>query len=153
MIAVISTSLQKCYRCCGCAQKIHHECLPKALQHCDGGAIGKMIVLHNEILKEDNGLTVKIPEGKTPVLVFINSKSGANQGEPVLRKLLSYLNRHQVYDLADGGPKKGLLFFKDVPNLRIMACGGDGTFGWIQSAIDDLGEWKFRYYHDNQQVK
>ena len=28
--------------------------------------------------------------------------------------------------------------YKKVPNLRILACGGDGTAGWILSTIDSL---------------
>lgn len=32
-----------------------------------------------------------------------------------------------------------LELYKKVPNLRILACGGDGTVGWILSEIDSLG--------------
>lgn len=32
-----------------------------------------------------------------------------------------------------------LELYKKVPNLRILACGGDGTVGWILSHIDSLG--------------
>ena len=31
-----------------------------------------------------------------------------------------------------------LELYKKVPNLRILACGGDGTAGWILSVIDSL---------------
>jgi hypothetical protein len=32
-----------------------------------------------------------------------------------------------------------LEMYKKVPNLQILACGGDGTVGWILSVIDSLG--------------
>lgn len=28
--------------------------------------------------------------------------------------------------------------YKRVPDLRILACGGDGTVGWILSVLDNL---------------
>ena len=74
-----------------------------------------------------------------PLLVFINPKSGGNQGTKLLHKFCWWLNPRQVFDLSQGGPRFGLEMYKKVPNLQILACGGDGTVGWILSVIDSLG--------------
>ncbi|XP_068595114.1 diacylglycerol kinase zeta [Brachionichthys hirsutus] len=73
-----------------------------------------------------------------PLLVFVNPKSGGNQGTKVMQSFMWYLNPRQVFDLTKGGPKEGLELFAKVPNLRILACGGDGTVGWILSVLDQL---------------
>uniref|UniRef100_A0A4W5JQM0 Diacylglycerol kinase n=1 Tax=Hucho hucho TaxID=62062 RepID=A0A4W5JQM0_9TELE len=71
-----------------------------------------------------------------PVLVFVNPKSGGNQGTKVLQMFMWILNPRQVFDLSQGGLRE---LYRKVPNLRILACGGDGTVGWILSALDELG--------------
>ncbi|ELK13821.1 Diacylglycerol kinase iota, partial [Pteropus alecto] len=73
-----------------------------------------------------------------PLLVFVNPKSGGNQGTKVLQMFMWYLNPRQVFDLSQEGPKDALELYRKVPNLRILACGGDGTVGWILSVLDEL---------------
>ncbi|XP_068133962.1 diacylglycerol kinase iota isoform X4 [Hyperolius riggenbachi] len=73
-----------------------------------------------------------------PLLVFVNPKSGGNQGTKVLQMFMWYLNPRQVFDLSQEGPRDALELYRKVPNLRILACGGDGTVGWILSVLDEL---------------
>ncbi|MEQ2194179.1 hypothetical protein XENOCAPTIV_024925, partial [Xenoophorus captivus] len=64
-----------------------------------------------------------------PLLVF---------GAKIIQSFMWYLNPRQVFDLTKGGPREGLEVYSKVPNLRILACGGDGTVGWILSVLDEL---------------
>uniref|UniRef100_A0A8D0D5X6 Diacylglycerol kinase n=1 Tax=Sander lucioperca TaxID=283035 RepID=A0A8D0D5X6_SANLU len=60
------------------------------------------------------------------------------QGAKIIQSFMWYLNPRQVFDLTKGGPREGLELYAKVPNLRILACGGDGTVGWILSVLDEL---------------
>lgn len=78
--------------------------------------------------------------GSRPVLVFVNPRSGGNQGAKMMQKFNWLLNPRQVFDLIQsGGPRGALELYRDVPNLRILTIGGDGTASWILSHLDDVG--------------
>ena len=76
--------------------------------------------------------------GVAPILVFLNPKSGGNQGAKLMQKFQWLLNPRQVFDLTDGGPGPAIEMFRHVPNIKLLACGGDGTVGWLLSVLDKV---------------
>uniref|UniRef100_A0A3P8ZLM7 Diacylglycerol kinase n=1 Tax=Esox lucius TaxID=8010 RepID=A0A3P8ZLM7_ESOLU len=117
---------------------LHNKCASNVKPECDGGALKDHTLLPSYIcpvvLVRSASIT-PLP-GTHPLLVLVNPKSGGRQGERVLRKFQYLLNPRQVYSLDRGGPMVGLNFFHDVPDFRVLACGGDGTVGWILDCID-----------------
>ncbi|XP_069328908.1 diacylglycerol kinase gamma isoform X2 [Eulemur rufifrons] len=124
----------KCYQsvtarhCVWCRMTFHRKCELSTL--CDGGELRDHILLPTSICpitrdkqsgKSDSSMPAKgelvmqykiIPTpGTHPLLVLVNPKSGGRQGER-------------------------LNFFRDTPDFRVLACGGDGTVGWILDCID-----------------
>lgn len=87
-------------------------------------------ILGDEFLSDSNS---------TPLLVFVNSRSGPQQGQLLITQLRRLLNPIQVWDLGeDGGPETVLESFCVFRNLRILVCGGDGTVSWIIAALEKL---------------
>lgn len=80
---------------------------------------------------------VDLPHDARPLLVFINSKSGAQNGTSLKRRLNMLLNPVQVFEIGSSqGPEAGLEMFRDVQNFRVLVCGGDGTVSWVLNAIE-----------------
>ncbi|KAL9273746.1 Diacylglycerol kinase 5-like protein, partial [Drosera capensis] len=90
----------------------------------------------------------------SPVVVFINSKSGGQLGGELLATYRSLLNKNQVFDLLEEAPDKVLrrlyLNLEKLKNngdslaqiigmtLKLIVAGGDGTAGWLLGVVCDL---------------
>lgn len=89
----------------------------------------------------------------TTFLVLINQRSGGQDGPQLLDRFrqlaqegLDGQEHLEVVSMTDPdpsgqgvvGPRGGLEKYKDTPNLRVIACGGDGTVGWVLSEIDNV---------------
>ena len=59
------------------------------------------------VAKEEESWKVEGPLPGSPLIVFVNSKSGDGHGERFLRRFKQILNPAQVFDLSAGGPNLG----------------------------------------------
>ncbi|XP_032664900.1 LOW QUALITY PROTEIN: diacylglycerol kinase eta [Odontomachus brunneus] len=128
-------------RCLWCRATIHTVCKSATSIKCPLGSAKLSIVpptaLHS--IGSDEAWEAVRPTGCSPLLVFVNSKSGDNQGIKFLRRFKQLLNPAQVFDLIKGGPAPGLKLFRHFDPFRILVCSGDGSVGWVLSEIDRLG--------------
>ncbi|XP_063477473.1 diacylglycerol kinase alpha isoform X6 [Symphalangus syndactylus] len=122
--------------CVWCHLEIHDDCLQAVGHECDCGLLRDHILPPSSIypsvlasgsdrknsktsqktmddlnLSTSEALRIDPVPNTHPLLVFVNPKSGGKQGQR-------------------------LRLFKDVPDSRILVCGGDGTVGWILETID-----------------
>ncbi|GBG27614.1 Diacylglycerol kinase 2 [Hondaea fermentalgiana] len=77
---------------------------------------------------------------KTPLLVFVNRKSGGQVGDLILQQLRNFLPEWQVFELGGphGQPERALELFREIPRFRVMVAGGDGSVAWVLASIDAL---------------
>ncbi|CAM9430735.1 unnamed protein product [Chrysoparadoxa australica] len=87
--------------------------------------------------------TESIAENATPLLVFVNGRSGGKQGQDLLSSFRRRLHPLQVVDLSEDDPVHILRRFSHVPRLRLLCCGGDGTVSWLLQAVDSV-DWPDR---------
>jgi len=76
---------------------------------------------------------------RTPLLIFVNSRSGGQQGKKLLKMMSSWVGKEQLIDVSVTKPEDALRRFAGVQDLRVLVCGGDGTCGWIMTAMDRAG--------------
>uniref|UniRef100_A0A3Q3A7E7 Diacylglycerol kinase n=1 Tax=Kryptolebias marmoratus TaxID=37003 RepID=A0A3Q3A7E7_KRYMA len=129
------------WRCLWCKAMVHSACMDLYPRKCPLGQCKVSIIPPTALNSIDSDGFWKAtcpPSCASPLLVFVNSKSGDNQGVKFLRRFKQLLNPAQVFDLVNGGPHLGLRLFQKFDNFRILVCGGDGSVGWVLSEIDKL---------------
>lgn len=147
------------WRCLWCKATAHAACRSQYPVQCPLGVCGASVIpptaLHNTGAGSDEPWEAVMPPrrgsvgteapgqpgcqpGSTPLLVFVNSKSGDNQGVRFIRRFKQLLNPAQVFDLMNGGPSLGLRMFRAFVPLRVLVCAGDGSVSWVLSEMDRL---------------
>ena len=97
-----------------------------------------------ESLTESKSIVTSHPRnaGKYTVIAFVNSTSGGGEGSEIHKTLQKRLGHECVIDLNSCGPgnmpEDTLLKYAHDSFVRILACGGDGTCGWIYSSLDKV---------------
>ncbi|XP_068440472.1 diacylglycerol kinase delta isoform X2 [Clinocottus analis] len=129
------------WRCLWCKAMVHSGCREQLSSKCPLGQCKVSVIPPTALNSIDSDGFWKAscpPSCTSPLLVFVNSKSGDNQGVKFLRRFKQLLNPAQVFDLMNGGPHLGLRLFQKFDTFRILVCGGDGSVGWVLSEIDAL---------------
>ncbi|KAK5904109.1 hypothetical protein CesoFtcFv8_005706 [Champsocephalus esox] len=128
-------------KCLWCKAMVHAVCKDQLSSKCPLGQCKVSVIPPTALNSIDSDGFWKAscpPSCTSPLLVFVNSKSGHNQGLKFLRRFKQLLNPAQVFDLMNGGPHLGLRLFQKFDTFRILVCGGDGSVGWVLSDIDAL---------------
>ncbi|CAF1292315.1 unnamed protein product, partial [Didymodactylos carnosus] len=75
----------------------------------------------------------------TPLLIFINKRSGGQTGANIYEKLLNLLNPRQIF-LLDNSQTilQALEIYRGVANLHICVFGGDGSVGWVLAKLAEV---------------
>ena len=127
------------WSCIWCRQCCHEACRAKVKEQCTLGKNDKLILPAKATCEDWSDLNWKITDTSFnfhPFLAFVNSRSGDNQGVKFVRRLRSLLNPLQVIDLGVTTPEPALEVYKSCKSFQILACGGDGTVGWILQCLD-----------------
>jgi len=128
------------WTCLWCDAVIHTGCKSKFPKKCSLGPNNLSIIPPTALRRAEfigPGVWEALsPTRGSPLLVFVNSKSGDNQGIRFMRTFKQLLNPAQIFDLSVAGPTLGLSMSKNFEHFRILVCGGDGSVGWVLTEVD-----------------
>eukprot|EP00210_Caulerpa_lentillifera_P000787 g762.t1 len=107
----------------------------------------------DEILRGTKN-SVEYDVSESPLIAFINARSGGRMGRELVESLFRALGNPQVYDVLEDRPDKVLRrIWENLEDMeksgnpraqeikkkfKIAACGGDGTVAWVMKVIKDL---------------
>ncbi|CAF0973691.1 unnamed protein product [Didymodactylos carnosus] len=152
----MNTECSSAITCLWCSRSYHRQCFekevnPKLRSDCDYGEMRNIIVRPQWIkhiphekpypfkAKMNEKRSSDLSESYSPVLIFINIRSGGQTGRLIYPKLLKILNPRQIF-LIDNNQTifQALEIYKDLVNTRICVFGGDGSVGWVISRLADF---------------
>ena len=84
-----------------------HSASTQGMEHCHSTESSLPRIQSIKVHKNGDGWTVDMPLPGSPVVVFVNSKSGDGRGDRFLRRFKQVLNPAQVFDLNARGPRFG----------------------------------------------
>uniref|UniRef100_A0A672L9R0 Diacylglycerol kinase n=1 Tax=Sinocyclocheilus grahami TaxID=75366 RepID=A0A672L9R0_SINGR len=143
------------WRCLWCKAMVHTACMDLYPRKCPLGQCKVSIIPPTALNSIDSDGFWKAtcpPSCASPLLVFVNSKSGDNQGVKFLRRFKQLLNPAQVFDLVNGGPHLGLRLFQKFDNFRILVCGGDGSVISLKLEVVKLLQYESVFKNFNLQI-
>ncbi|CAF1461454.1 unnamed protein product, partial [Didymodactylos carnosus] len=134
-------------QCVWCSRTYHKKCFEKLDEllktECDYGTLRNIIVRPQCIRKYPDRFKA-VNDDKTlnmdsPLLVFINKRSGGQIGEKIYKKLLKILNPRQIF-LLDNNQTilNALEIYSELSNTRVCVFGGDGSVGWVLAKLADF---------------
>lgn len=94
--------------------QVHSECRSQFQRKCSLGLNCLSIIPATAIKRAEHlgpGVWETIHPNRSPLIVFVNSKSGDNQGVRFMRRFKQLLNPAQVFDLSVAGPTLGLITY------------------------------------------
>ncbi|XVE98704.1 hypothetical protein REPUB_Repub03eG0130800 [Reevesia pubescens] len=96
----------------------------------------------------------EVPCPESPIVVFINPRSGGRYGPLLKERLQQLISEEQVFDLQDVKPHEFVRYglaclekwadngdtcAKEIrQNIRVVVAGGDGTVGWVLGCLGEL---------------
>lgn len=92
----------------------------------------------NDVLNGNTLIPSALPASCTPLICFVNQKSGGNQGIETLANLRPLLNPLQIFDVHSCDSVAVLRAFSVLPRLRVLVAGGDGTVATIIKSCSNL---------------